>query len=123
MSENARRFDLEVQVLREALERERTRAEQLASEARHDDATEITRIGVDLNELRRQFAALAGRVASLEAKIVEVAASAAAITRMLGDDARARDARQRVFNWLIGAISGTLVLLLIGLAVLTWRLW
>lgn len=109
--------------MRRELERTNAYAEQLAAAARRDDATEITRIGVDLIELRRQFDALVHRVVLVESRIVEIAAAAAAITRMLGDDAVLRASRQRLFNWFIGGVLSCMALLLAFAGVIMWRLW
>ena len=68
---DSRRYELEIEAMRRELERTNAYAEQLAAAAR-DDATEITRIGVDLIELRRQFDALVHRVVLVESRIVEL---------------------------------------------------
>jgi hypothetical protein len=120
---DSRRYELEIEAMRRELERTNAYAEQLAAAARRDDATEITRIGVDLIELRRQFDALVHRVVLVESRIVEIAAAAAAITRMLGDDAVLRASRQRLFNWFIGAVVFCMALLLAFAGVIMWRLW
>lgn len=120
---DSRRFDVEVQLLRETFERERRRAEQLSDSARMDDVRVITSIGVDLLELRRQFDALVQRVDVVEKRIGEIAAAAAAITRMLGDDAVLRASRQRLFNWFIATILGGGAVLIALAMILVWRLW
>lgn len=120
---DSRRYELEIEAMRRELERTNAYAEQLAAAARRDDATEITRIGVDLIELRRQFDALVHRVVLVESRIVEIAAAAAAITRMLGDDAVLRASRQRLFNWFIGGVLSCMALLLAFAGVIMWRLW
>ena len=77
MSES-RRFDYEVQALRDDLDRTKAEALYAAAQARQENTNVITRLGVELNELRtkvekllQDWQQLHGRIAAIEDHIAQ----------------------------------------------------
>lgn len=122
-SDEARRFDIEVDALREELRRMVRESHHEAAMARQDVTALILRFDVDLAELQRQFAALIQQVGGMLERTRQIEALCGKLEQAYQKDADERPIRQRWFARVIYGLMFVLSLIAGALIAIVWRLW
>ena len=120
---DARRFDLEVDALREELRRSISEGHHEAAMARQDVTALILRFDADLAVLQRQFTALIQQVGGMLERIRQMELSFTQLEQAYQKDADERPIRQRWFARVIYGLMFVLSLIAGALIAIVWRLW
>lgn len=120
---DARRFDLEVDALREELRRTVSEGHHEAAMARQDVTALILRFDADLAVLQRQFTALIQQVGGMLERIRQMEQSFTQLEQAYQKDADERPIRQRWFARVIYGLMFVLSLIAGALIAIVWRLW
>lgn len=103
---DARRFDLEVDALREEVRRTVSEGHHEAAQARQENVNVITRLGVEINELRSDWVRTREQWSGMDARITRIEDIVAADAEQRPVRIELQDSRwRRIELWLIfGAV-------------------